>query len=67
MVDGNKLKAAGVLCGMTCGNMAVALGLSRTTLSLKMNGKAEFTLGEVEDLANLLHLTRDQIFDIFFN
>ena len=41
-------------------------GMSRTAFWRKMNGVSEFTLSEIQTLAQLLGLSPEQIQDIFF-
>ncbi len=42
------------------------LGISYTSLSNKLKGKAEFTIDEVRKTAEFLSLTNDQVRNIFF-
>lgn len=41
-------------------------GMSRTAFWRKMNGVSEFTLSEIQTLAQLLNLSPEQIHYIFF-
>lgn len=49
-------------------NLSKVVGISRSTLSLKMNGKSsEFTLSEIKKIKNHYNLTAEQVEEIFFN
>jgi hypothetical protein len=48
-------------------NFARALGLSRTSFSLRINGKAEFSQTEIDKAVNLLGLNDKDIPSIFFS
>ena len=47
--------------------LAKSLGISETTLSAKLNGKAEFTRGEIKKIKLRYGLSAEEIDDIFFN
>lgn len=49
--------------GMT---LAKALGISESTLSSKINGKAEFTRSEMAKIKERYQLSPEEIDDIFF-
>ena len=55
------------MAGLTQGKLAVLLGIKGSTLSLKVNGKAEFKLTEVNKLRSILHLSDDDVLSIFFS
>lgn len=54
--------------GMTQGDVAEKIGVSLSRLNAKINETdgAEFSLGEVQALKELLHLNPDQVDNIFF-
>lgn len=54
--------------GMTQGDVAEKIGVSLSRLNAKINETdgAEFSLGEVRSLKELLHLNPDQVDNIFF-
>lgn len=47
--------------------LSKALNISETTLSAKINGKAEFTRSEIAKIKERYKLTAEDIDDIFFN
>lgn len=51
--------------GDTQGELAKILGISETTLSLKINGKAEFKQTEIRVIADRYSLTADDIKELF--
>ncbi|MDR2513772.1 MAG: helix-turn-helix transcriptional regulator [Christensenellaceae bacterium] len=57
------LKAKLVDAGLDIGTMAEKMGMSRATLSARINGKTDFTRSEMEAFASVLN-ARPQ--DIFF-
>ena len=56
-VDFSKLKGKMAECGYTSGKMADEIGISRTSFSLKFNGKREFTLSEIINICRVLNIT----------
>lgn len=46
---------------------AKAIGLTPTTFSFKINGKAKFTQDEIVKAVELLEISRDEITEYFFN
>ena len=50
----------------TQSNFAEELGISRVSLSLKLNGKAEFSQREIENACRILDIAPAQIHDYFF-
>lgn len=56
-VDFSRLKGRMAEMGMNMSAMANALGISRTSFSLKMNGKREFTLTELRTICKVLNIT----------
>ena len=47
--------------------LSKALGISETTLSAKINGKAEFTRSEIVKIKIRYKLTPEEVDNIFFN
>lgn len=60
------LKSQMALKGKSQKDMAEQCGITTGTFSKKINGKREFTQGEISAIAQTLNLTREQICDIFF-
>lgn len=65
-MDKDKLVSVMYLNGDTQFMLAEALGITRTTLSAKINGRASFTQPEISSIKKRYHLTAEQIEDIFF-
>lgn len=61
-----KLKAQMVLNGDTNEKLAKALGMSRNSLYLRMQGKSDFRAGEIKVISERYKLTPEQVDDIFF-
>ena len=55
-MNSNLLRAALAQQGMTQGKLAEMVGISPNSLSRKLNGKRQFTLGEVEAISHVLEL-----------
>lgn len=51
-----KLKGKMAEVGITQNALAKSLGMSRSSLSLKMNGKREFTLAELRIIVEVLNI-----------
>lgn len=66
-MDKAKLKAKMILNNDTGITLAKALGISDTTLSAKINNKAEFTRSEIEKIKLRYKLDAEEIDTIFFN
>ena len=64
----NKEKLKSVMClnGDNQIRLSNALGISRSTLSAKINGKASFTQPEISAIKKMYKLTADEVEDIFF-
>ena len=60
--DTRRIKAAIVGAGQTIGSVASAIGVSRATLSSKINGRIDFSRTEMEKIAQILGLPASQIF-----
>ena len=55
-MNSNLLRAALAQQGMTQGKLAELVGISPNSLSRKLNGKRQFTLGAVEAISRVLEL-----------
>lgn len=62
-----KLKALMMVSRETQASIAEKIGMSRMSLNLKLNGKSEFTLFELQKIVGVLEMTDSQILEIFFN
>ena len=61
------LKAKLVLNSISMGELAAMLGISRSALFRKLNGRSEFTQSEISQIAKILHLDAEEISLIFFD
>lgn len=59
----NRIEESGVKKNV----IAKQLGITGKTLFAKLNGKSEFTVSQVERLSSVLHLTYEEMSDIFFS
>lgn len=66
MVNVNEFKAALVRKGLTAGDLAEMIGISRQSLSYRMNNIVEFRISEVEKVSQILGLTLEEKNLIFF-
>ena len=66
MINKRMLKAAITMAGMTQGDHATTLGISKPSLSYRKNGKVDFSVSEIQRLAEILSLTDAQKLLIFF-
>lgn len=62
-----KLKALLKKNGITQNEIADMLGLTYQTISIKLNGHKDFTQSEIRSLKIILHLSPEEIDDIFFS
>lgn len=60
------LRAKMVAVGITQGMLADKLNMSRATLCSRMGGKSEFTAREIRGIVEILGLTKEETFAIFF-
>lgn len=63
-MDANKLKAIIVENGLNQGKVAEKMGISKNSLSRKMQGKGDFTLSEARSLCSILKIDNPE--RIFF-
>lgn len=47
--------------------LSLKLGISRQTLSLKIDGLTDFKLSEVKEICKMYELTESEMLQIFFN
>lgn len=52
--------------GETQGDLAAAIGLTPSALSLRINGKVRFSLSEVNKIRKRYRLSPEETVDIFF-
>ena len=53
--------------GVNQAELAEVIGISPTTLSLKINGKADFKLSEIKRICSFLEISAEKIGGYFFN
>ncbi len=56
MVDKKMIMSRAVLNGYTQRSLAEAVGINKNTLNRKLNGRADFTLIEVNSICKLLNI-----------
>ena len=61
----NVIRSRMALKGITQGNLAKLLGISRNTMSSRMTGHSSFTLEEVRRLCEILEISDDEKRQIF--
>lgn len=67
MIQKNILKSKLSLKEKTQKDLAKALGLSKVSVSKKVNGLLRFSLPEVKKIKDYLELTDDEVVEIFIN
>ena len=67
MIQKNILKSKLSLKEKTQKDLAKALGLSKVSVSKKVNGLLRFSLPEVKKVKDYLDLTNDEVGEIFIN
>ena len=65
----NELKEKLKECSLSQEMMADKMGISLSSFNAKINERegAQFVLGEVQSIKKILHLTADQVDQIFFS
>ena len=53
-------------CGLTQEQLATAVGISKYTLSAKLNNKFSFTQAEIDGICRVLDISNDEIGEYFF-
>ncbi len=66
MTNTLKLKAVILEKGFTQEQIAEMLGMTIATFNYKVNNKSEFKASEIKKLAEILHLTAEEVNAIFF-
>jgi DNA-binding helix-turn-helix protein len=67
MTDTKKLKARMVENGILLDTLAKKVGISRASLSYKINNKRQFSAEEIRDISSELQLKSEEIQQIFLN
>ena len=66
MLDARKLKGKIAERGLTQGELAKAIGISDNSMTNKMSGRRDFTIGEIDRICKVLQIsdcvTKAQIF-----
>lgn len=65
MTNSKKLRRAIKDSGMSIIFISMKCGMSRQTFYNRLDGKSEFTASEIEKLATVLRLSKEQIAEIF--
>lgn len=63
----DELKVEMLRHGDNGGSLSEALGIQQATFSNKLNGKAEFTQGEISTIKERYDLSAERLGEIFFN
>ena len=66
MTDTLLLKSMLLRKGLTVETASEKLGISRASMSYKVNNKREFMASEIKQLSDLLELTDSEVRQIFF-
>ena len=66
MFNANKLRAKIVENGYTSDRLAPLLGISKQSMSAKMNGHRDFNAREIQAIKETLNLNQVELCDIFF-
>jgi transcriptional regulator with XRE-family HTH domain len=66
MVDKNALKSAMIAKGYTSDALAEKIGISKQSMSYKLNNKRPFRSNEISQIAHILELSPEQLMQIFF-
>ena len=67
MTNKKLLRSKLILAEMTDGELAEKLGISRQSVSLKLNGRRPFNSNEISKIAHILQLTPEEVMQIFFD
>lgn len=66
MNDANKIKGKIIEHGYNMESFAKAIGISRQTLTKKLNGSSEFTVSEIYKICETLNIANSEIGTYFF-
>lgn len=61
----SRLRMHIALRGVSQDIVADELGIARSTMSFKLNGKSQFTLREIRKICKFLELTSDEVYEVF--
>lgn len=67
MVNSKLLKSKMVLHDDTMETLTAALGISKPSLSAKINNKSDFKQSEIKFFIERYELTAEEVLEIFFN
>ena len=67
MTNKKLLRAKLILAEMTDGELAEKLGISRQSVSMKLNCHRPFNSNEISKIAHILQLTPEEVMQIFFD
>lgn len=62
----HKLRVRFAECEMRQGDVAQAAGIAKSTMTARMQGKQPFTAWEIQRVAEVLGIPREQYGDFFF-
>lgn len=66
MTNGRLLRASAIANGFTTGSLAESIGLSRQSMSYKLNNRRKFTVDEIKAISEKLNLSLEEKEAIFF-
>lgn len=66
MFNERLFRAKVVLNGLTLMELALKLGINESTLHGKLKREGAFTRSEINRISNILGLSKDDVFEIFF-
>lgn len=67
MVDLNKLRGKIVEKGLSQQELAVSIGIDRSTFYRKMKNGGDFSIGEVSKMSEAMNLTSQEAVEIFLS
>ncbi|WP_373710709.1 helix-turn-helix domain-containing protein [Jeotgalibaca porci] len=67
MVDLNKLRGKIVEKGLSQQELAISIGIDRSTFYRKMKNGGDFSIGEVSKMADVMRLTNQEAVEIFLS
>ena len=66
MFDERLFRSKVVLAGLTLAKLAASIGINEVTLHKKIKRDGDFSRSEIFRIANILHLTDEDLIAIFF-